>query len=854
MPTTINGVGTHYYGKKNLSVRTGTCRSCGRLTNLESYDTRLWFVVVFIPVIPLGRKRIIDSCGACRRHFVTDQDQFAMARQLSLSGAQEKFRSDPTPEAAIAAHAEMLGFHAHEEAKAFRQEAVSQFPADAPLYASLASHLDEVGEFDAATELFQRAHQLDPTLPQARDGMAVRMIANGKLDEARSLVDFLERPGAGQLYPLGRLEQLADAFQKRGRHEEALALAEVLIREIPAVADHHQFRKFVKKSEAATRRTTSVLPQRKANWRALFNTRDTSYSPAQRWAIFLSIVAVLVVGGMAALNEYRRQHRTVYVYNPFGAGAQVSIDGNSAVPPGNRTEIVLGEGEHHVTISGAIEEEFDIDLATDYWRRWTYRPVWIINVGGAEQFLSEQLYYAENPRPSEGNLLAGDNLLFVPHVDYLFQPAPETLDVGSKGGQVIKQRLSVATVPPVNVFGYLLDNGSRPTGFRYAESRLLLDPTNNELLQEYVGAIADDDERNRVKQFLQSQLGTRPVLTGWHRTLQEMHTSAAEKAELLKQYDDLLKQEPDNGALLYLRGRLTPQRSVAREYFNRSIAADPSLSYPWMGLGYQALTVGDWEKCEEYSRRALELQGDENIHSTLLLAQLGLGKQAELEQEYRRQLETMSPKDAFPVMVRLATVLASKNDLVGAKQVIADWEAKVPEADSTLRDALDHFCGGLELATGNLADVEARISAGTALPALKLGWLLLSLRPDEAVNDPEIAPLLVDPWQALGVSLAYSLSGRSDEARLWSDRAAEALAKLDFDEVTAAAMLRSEQAPTAEEIDEVGIDPAGKSLLLAVLATRFPADRARLNEMARRLNVAPDVGGCLVWKAIEQTP
>ena len=59
MPTTVNGIGTHYYGKSNTAVRNGRCNSCGRICQLTSYDTRLWFVVVFVPLIPLGRKRVI---------------------------------------------------------------------------------------------------------------------------------------------------------------------------------------------------------------------------------------------------------------------------------------------------------------------------------------------------------------------------------------------------------------------------------------------------------------------------------------------------------------------------------------------------------------------------------------------------------------------------------------------------------------------------------------------------------------------------------------------------------------------------------------------------------------------------
>src|ERR1041385_1124874 len=111
MPATYNGIGTTYYGKSNLESRNGTCRSCNRDTTLISYDTRLWFVVVFIPVIPLGRKRIIDYCSACTRHYVVDLGKWETSKQLEISAALEKFRSGPTHENAIAVHQQLLKFH-----------------------------------------------------------------------------------------------------------------------------------------------------------------------------------------------------------------------------------------------------------------------------------------------------------------------------------------------------------------------------------------------------------------------------------------------------------------------------------------------------------------------------------------------------------------------------------------------------------------------------------------------------------------------------------------------------------------------------------------------------------------------
>ena len=144
MPTTYNGIGTHYYGKKNRTGRTAACRSCGRVANLESYDTRLWFVIVFIPVIPLGRKRVIDACPNCTRHFVANAEDYEQARQLQVSAAQDQFRRDPSPQAALQVHAMLLGFHETEQAAAFRRTARERFPADAELMAGPAAQLEHV--------------------------------------------------------------------------------------------------------------------------------------------------------------------------------------------------------------------------------------------------------------------------------------------------------------------------------------------------------------------------------------------------------------------------------------------------------------------------------------------------------------------------------------------------------------------------------------------------------------------------------------------------------------------------------------------------------------------------------------
>ena len=214
-------------------MRTGACRSCNRVGELLSYDTRLWFVVIFIPVIPLGRKRIIDECMSCRRHFVAQADAYEQAKQLQTSGSMDRFRREPTAEVALEAHGQLLAFHEHDQAAEFRAAVLDRFPEDAGLRAGLALQLEQVAAYDEAAKLHEDAFAIDPDLPEARIGVALRRMVAGELDEARALLDFLEEPGAGQHHPIVALDTLSGYYQRAGRHEEALTIGEHLLREIP---------------------------------------------------------------------------------------------------------------------------------------------------------------------------------------------------------------------------------------------------------------------------------------------------------------------------------------------------------------------------------------------------------------------------------------------------------------------------------------------------------------------------------------------------------------------------------------------------------------------------------------------
>jgi hypothetical protein len=352
MPQTINGVGTHYYGKKDRSFRDGVCRFCGNAGRLESYETRLWFVIVFVPVIPLGRKRILDYCPRCRRHYAAGLQEWETKRQLNVSAAKDGYRTQPSPESALEAHAAMMAFHSHEEAEQFRNEILQQYPASATLAVGLASHLSQMGLYSQSTKLYERAHELSPDMPEARVGLAYRRMNEGNPEEARRLLDHLMQPGALRTFGVGPLDHLMTVLQKAGKHEEALQIARHVQSELPEVGQQHSFRKFVSKSEKAIGHADSMLPESSFSIRDLFDWRSPRYSKGARWSVALFVLLVVLLSGLVAQNAYWKNHRRLDVVSLFNKPIEISIDGGKPVTIQGIGSLTVAEGVHQVKLAG----------------------------------------------------------------------------------------------------------------------------------------------------------------------------------------------------------------------------------------------------------------------------------------------------------------------------------------------------------------------------------------------------------------------------------------------------------------------------------------------------------------------
>ncbi len=858
MPHVVNGVGTWYYGKKNAKARQGVCQQCQQAATLTSYDTRLWFVILFIPIIPLGRKRVMDECSRCQRHYAADRDKYEMSKQLSISGAQDNFRESPTPENAMQVHAQFLGFHQHEEAQRFREAVLEQFPQSADLRACLASHLEQMGDWGGAFALHEQAHALRPDLPDARVGVARKRMGENQLDEARQLLDFLEEPGAGQLHSLEALDQLAGAYQAANRHQEALDLCKVLIREYPNVAEHHQFRKFVLKSEKAVDAPESILPQVGFSLRGLFDSKSGRYASGARWLVFGSVALVLAALGTVGLSEYRKGHRDVRVINLWNEPVSISIDGGPAMPQPNFSHIEVSEGTHHVAVSGAITDEFDITLESGFFQRLFKSPVWCINPGGAAALQVSTVHYAVAPRPSEVSYSIGERFIYVPDVDYVFTPPPQTLKVDKKGGEVTKVAVELCNEPAVSLYRHIAHTENVADAERFAQARIRMEPQRMELMSAYV-QVADTNPaslKNAI-QFFESGLWKTPLSVNWHRcysALLEKERSDAE-AVLVKLYDGRLEQTPNDANLLYLRGRVSETHSEANRFFEMSAKADKQLAWPYLGLSWLPVCNGDWQAADTMMDQAIALGlQDDTLHGNRHFVLLGLKKFQPLEESYRSKLSSQDTYGNIEALINLCDVLVSQGRADDARQALNAQLSKIPP--EVRRPEVTQFLERpIKYMLGEFAATEPPVGAA-AFPMndWDLHEWLQTGRAQQLTGDARFATLLKETWNQLALSNALYVAGDRTAAEHWRDEACTSLEKSGSDEKRAAALLRGKNPATEDAIRDVALSPRIKVQVMAALCWLDPERKEQHASAARRLNVSRIPPYHLVEAVIAKAP
>jgi len=863
MPTTYNGIGTHYYGRRNLEKRVAVCEHCKRSGTLTSYDTRLWLVVFFLPVIPLGRKRIVNACPACTWHYAIDADKWEAAKQLEISGALENYRTHPTAETAIAAHRELLKFHQSAQAAEFRQVLQQKFGDQAKVHVYLGAAAEHLGQWDEAAASFERALALRPDLPEARTGAALARLRAGRLDEARPLLDFLEQPGAAQLHSLHPLETLARAYQSHARHREALHLLQGILKELPKLADVTAFRGLVEASEKALGQQETLLPERPFTWRRFFKFAPSTGPSDALPSITAPVLAIagvllgLVVVGFAISNEYIRRHRTLYIVVGTREPVQVEVRGHGrirAAPGLNR--MVLPEGRHHALVRTAgATEELVVEVRTGYWERWGGKPAWVLNPRGAALLLFREAIYSANPRPGRESFHFGEPFLHWASVTHPFQALPESVQV-EKGQEHILTQVELIEDSPVALFNYFRDQQDLPQAEALAQWRLRQHPEDKSMLTAYALTASGSNELSRIEAFLEAGLSNRPVQIEWHRTYQQLRPTPPRADRLRAKYAAMQQAEPTNSALLYLNGRIATNRQEAEDLYRRAIDADANNPYPHYALAQDEIARGDWLKARPFLTQAVALSPNEQAFISVLdSTRLALGETSALEAELQARLQKSPLQfDFIQRLVECQLMLGKTND---AQQTLTRYEREFGRLDSrpardaarALRRNYLYACGdfdGLLKMASNDRTVGGSNSLFQALVELGRTSEALKLLAHERVDADAGFPMLT-------LAIAARLAGQVAAARNYREQAAVRLATGELDNGVVAAAVRSDSPPAPAELDTLALPFHDRVVLLTFLAQQHPGHCEHFKNRARKLDVHLDFPHHLVRRALNET-
>ncbi len=845
MPTTYNGIGTTYYGRKNLRCHAGTCEHCHRQVELQDYETRLWFTIFFIPVVPLGRKQILDYCPSCTRHRAVPAHQWEQfVRQAVTDGAAEVSRRPDDPELAMGHLSMLLSLDQRQEAAALADRMARRFAANADVQLMLGACYESAGRDADADAAFARSLALEPENTQARRAVGIAAIQAGRPDRARELLRFMEPPG--EEHDPAVMMMLAEAFQANQDHEQALEVLRAALAQSPALRKHRPFRKLVLASERLVPTDHPMCPPK-----PLMKT----------WPARAVLVLVIAGASLHGASWYVRTHRLVHVVNGLPTPVQVEItDGPSrTVAGGERQEIRIPEGAHEVTFVDATgrrkQESFTLPSG-GFLGRFFDDHVYVLNPFGAAALTWQRAAYSDSKRKARAasteRFHVGRSFFRTGEPDRLWEDLPESVDLDHAGQVVYRTGLGILDAEPWQVISALAAEGKVPTKhlLTYAEAHLWVRPDDQHLLRQYTTLAGQKKRLDRCRAFLARGLSRRPILIDWHRGSQNLRQRAGQGEELLAEYRALLRADPNNPDLLYLVGRIPPRSSRALPYVDRALKIDPNHACSLRGRSYHMMSLGRFAEARDAAARARRRRPDDPDFADLLrAARFAAGDFEGLEKEYRQVLRN-TPLNLSAHM-GLMELLIAKGDRRGTRQAHEAFAGAV--RGETPRDPhqliLHSHLYLMDLegdANAMLSDAGKYRNEEMRKLAMARGHLAAG-RPEEAARWMEKLADRHWYWDLL-VSVALHAEGVVPAAAEWRERARGKLADGDLGERMFAEMLGRGAAVDPAAAEDVG-HPAQTKAVLLVALVQAGADR-RLLALAEKLNRRRDSDGRFLRRAI----
>ncbi|MCP3959532.1 MAG: hypothetical protein GY719_16920 [bacterium] len=833
MPHTVNGIGTSYWGKTNVELRRDVCEHCQAAGDLISYDTTKYFVLVFLPLLPLGKLRVLDECPSCRRHRVMKLGQWQELRQQSVAEAIAAYQANPTDrEAAQNAAHTCAAFQDREAFVGLAGRILETFGNDAEMVADIGSTLGYFGHIQEAEVAYRKSLAVRDDA-EIRQALGVVLLRQERPDDAWPMLEHLFQ--SETVDEAGTLFLLVEAYQAQGKHTEALQILDALAQKFPDLAGDKSFAKTRKRSQKHQRSGKKIPSALLAPTKVARESALTRRLATLVWPLLLLLLVVPVA--WFAISS-AREHE-VYLANGLTQRYAVRIgEETHHLPPGRAVPVKVAQGVDHVAqVVGdgpALEPvSFRVDLS--FWKSLSGDHTFVVNPDRLAVLIWNQVQYAEIPDPNREDpyeVRTGKAFYTYEGVDYEFHDFPDEVTLPSSRNSVLRENVDLlADRPPMETYFMLIGEADEQTALAYLKRAVDLLPATDDSLHLLSG-VAPPEE---FAALAAPRLAARPVKVEWHRAYQNALERDGRHQALSEEYAGLLDAEPESSRLLYLASRIDADPDRAEARLRRAIELDPENAWAFGSLAYHALSSGRASDAQPLIQEARRLMPDSRSFKAIGddVARATGRYQPLLEENLAQQQDR--PLDgnlvATEILLRSA---AGQGEQAAAR--VAPFLEQLESADPAegwgepaewrpyLEAVVSH-------GRGDLAGYGERIGqvTGHAFQAALISGAL-----------SEAGQALTDSGQPtaenhLLMFLAASRAGDKALAGQHLTAAIEVLSQgLQEQRVFADAL--AGEAPPELDLLRLPLDPATKSIGLAAMAVRDPARAASYRRRARQLN------------------
>jgi hypothetical protein len=560
----------------------------------------------------------------------------------------------------------------------------------------------------------------------------------------------------------------------------------------------------------------------------------------------VTVIFALVVLFLIA-NWYLSTHQPLHVVNQLPADAKVTIPGHDplVISPGERKIVKVPEGVYGVDIQVEKNpsETVQVNISNKWYERFFSNKLFILNIAGAAVIMWEETTYSETPKPDDPykyRLYVGESFITIDKVNFKFEPFPETISLES-GEPELRTRVDIFRAAP-NIMAAILVEAdiAPPKILTFLEAHLGIIHEDESMLGTYLILSQRGNELQRALKFLEKELHQRPVWVEWHRFYQSARQVAGQKDKLIAQYDALLKKEPDNSDLLYLRGRLEPGLKSAFAYYDRAIDTNNKNPHPYFAKAFHLAGSGKLAAARELCATAVRLNPNSpRMNQMFFQLRFALKEYDALEKESVSIL-SKSPLN-WQHFQQLLEVLVAKGDNVGAEKALKNYQRAVKKEtpgdqyqfELKSRMQLAYVKGDFNAFAKDTAKLEDQSlrSENLQVAYLNLGKM------EEAEKLPGIKET-ADGYMCLLYWLGWLDKGNTRKAAPWLHQAVKKFQASSFDEKIIGELLNNQKAVKnlVNQLAELTIDLNSKRILYTAFARLYPSMRRQLLPLAEKLN------------------